>query len=174
MSLGRILREAFQAPALGSIQSLLLTEAGLRPWPDVTLSALFTRHPGPTLAFRVEHKGRVLVYCPDNEPEDSEDTQTDFPEKLSRFVRGADLLIHDARWLDEDYDRHRGEGHACPHLALELAKNEGVRRLVLFHLDSSYGASDLELLGGTLRRRLREEFSSLELDVAAAGMSIGV
>lgn len=136
-------------------------------WPDVTVSTLFTRHPGSTLAYRIEYRGRCVVYCPDGELESEDDVQTDYNEKLAAFVRAADLLIHDARFMDADLVSRRGLGHSAPALAAGLAARAGVRKLALFHMDESYGP---EVLSAALRR-LRE---SLRQDYSTMGVELGI
>jgi CheY-like chemotaxis protein/ribonuclease BN (tRNA processing enzyme) len=171
-----------------------LCEGPFQLWPDVTLTALLANHPGATMAFRLDHRGRSLVYCPGNELEDPDDVQTDFNEKLARFARGADVLLHDARYSDEDFVQRptleradpalpgdlagaaapdqpgrRFQGHSCPSLAADLALKAGVRRLVLFQLDESYGTAEVERIVRSCRNRLKESRSTLQLDVAEAG-----
>ena len=102
---GFIFVKSLPGASAAQAQFYQLCEGPFQLWPDVTLSALLTNHPGATMAFRIDHRGRSLVYCPDNELEDPEDVQTDFNEKLARFARGADILIHDSRFSDEDFSR---------------------------------------------------------------------
>ncbi|MFA6318303.1 MAG: response regulator, partial [Elusimicrobiota bacterium] len=71
-----------------------LGESRHRIRPDVVLTGLWTMHPGSALAYRIEHEGRSLVYCPDNELEPSDGPRSFFSEKFSIFVRNADILIH--------------------------------------------------------------------------------
>ncbi|MFC1680101.1 MBL fold metallo-hydrolase, partial [Elusimicrobiota bacterium] len=57
---------------------------------------------------------------------------------LVDFCKGAGLLIHNARYTDEDYPEFRGRGHSSPGPVLDLALRAGVRSLILYHLDPSY------------------------------------
>lgn len=172
-TLQRLARETL-TPAAARTRVVALTEARFQLWPDVALSALLTRHPDATLAFRVEHNGHALVYCPANEPEVDEETPTDYPEKLGRFVCGADLLIHDARFSDEDYAANKDKGHACPRTAIEASAPEGVRRLALFHLDARYTPQDVARIHEAAKAKLQASFSSMALDLAASGMTLPV
>jgi ribonuclease BN (tRNA processing enzyme) len=175
MPLSQVVAAAFQAnPITPPPQLFVVTESRFPVWPDVFVSAIYVRHPGSTLAYRIEHQDRRLVYCPDNEIEPEGKTRTDSYEKLARFVQGADLLIHDTRYRDEDYPQHLGEGHSCPRLALNLAVKEGVRRLLLFHLDPAYSDVRLQELAMSCREKMRKEFASLEVGIALPGVSLGV
>lgn len=130
---------------------------------DLKVSTLYTRHPGATLAYRIEHAGRAFVYAPDNEIEAETEDQiaTDFNEKFRRFIRGATVLVHDARWLDEDYAAHAGQGHGCPERIVDMAEREGVRQLVLFHADAGYEPARLALAAVGIRERLKADSASL-------------
>jgi CheY-like chemotaxis protein len=160
-----------------------LSEGPFQLWPDVALSALLANHPGATMAFRLDHGGRSLVYCPNNELEGPDDVQTDFNEKLARFARGADVLLHDARYSDEDFsgqgaavepDGKQHQGHSSPALAADLALKAGVQRLVLFQLDARYGPAEVARILRAGRDRLKANRSTLRLDVAEAGQILEV
>jgi ribonuclease BN (tRNA processing enzyme) len=77
--------------------------------------------------------------------------------RLIEFTRGADALIHDAQYSEEDYngsDSKRGFGHSTPQMAAHIARRAGVGRLVLFHHDPHYGDEAVM----ELQRRGREGF----------------
>jgi len=196
---GSIFARCLPGTSAQQAQFYQLCEGPFQLWPDVTLSALLANHPGATMALRLDHRGRSLVYCPDNELEDPDGVQTDFNEKLTRFARGADVLLHDARYSDEDYAQRPGpqqadpalpadltapggetqpdrsyQGHSCPSLAADLARKAGVRRLVLFQLDGRYGPAEVERIVRAGRDRLKESHSTLRLDAAEAGQVLEV
>lgn len=81
-----------------------------------------------TTAFRIAADGKVVVFLSDVEYPESGPT----PEALA-LARGADLLIHDAMYSDEEYQVRRGWGHSSLSAAIEVAERAGVRQLALFH-----------------------------------------
>jgi len=117
------------------------------------------------------------VYCPDNEIEtvSEERIATDFAEKLSLFVRSADVLIHDAAYTQSQTPPDAGRrGHSSCEAAVDLARREGVRRLLLFHSSPGFPApAQAGVLDG-IRRKLKEDGSSLVVECAAPGMRIAV
>jgi ribonuclease Z len=57
---------------------------------------------------------------------------------MIRLAKGADLLVHEATLMDELADRARRDGHSTPSQAARIAKQAGVRRLILTHVSARY------------------------------------
>jgi CheY-like chemotaxis protein len=105
----------------------------------VRLRTLYTMHPGPCLAYRIESHGLRIAFIPDNEIGPDWETQiTDYGEKLISFAKGVDLLVHDGRYLGADYANFAGQGHSPAKAALRLALRARARRLLLYHVDARY------------------------------------
>ena len=51
---------------------------------------------------------------------------------------GVDLLIHDAQYTDEEYERYLGWGHSTYRYAFEFAAQVGAKQIVPFHHDPSH------------------------------------
>lgn len=100
------------------------------------LARVDANHPGGASGYRIENNGRSLVYLTDNEldpPYEKRSTVDD----LARFCRGADVLIHDAQYTDQDMPNMHGWGHSLVSQACNLAGAAGVKHLILFHHDPS-------------------------------------
>ena len=118
-------------------------------------------HPNPTVGYRIEEQGRTAVYLPDHEPAlGLADGQWLGPEWTSGYdlAAGADLLIHDAQYTDEEYACCVGWGHSTYRHALEFAARVGAREVVLFHHDPSHDDEMLERLLDDAVRRFRPAF----------------
>jgi phosphoribosyl 1,2-cyclic phosphodiesterase len=89
-------------------------------------------HPGGASGFRVEEEGKSVVYMTDNELPEEQDLDW---HRFVRYCQGADLLIHDAQYTDDELAAHRGWGHSSISQAVRLALDAGVKRLALFHHD---------------------------------------
>ncbi len=106
-------------------------------------------HPNPTVGYRIQSEGKVLAYLPDHEPALSLDAgRWREPEWTSGYdlAAGADLLIHDAQYTDEEYESRVGWGHSTPRHALEFAAHVGARKLVFVHHDPSHDDATLDRL----------------------------
>jgi len=114
----------------------------------VRIRALRMRHPSFTVGYRIEADGAVICYVPDNELGGGRyavDGTGDWPGRFRAFLEGADLLLHDAMFTNEEYRNREGWGHSTFEQSLELALDTGVKHLVFFH--HSPDRTDLALDG---------------------------
>lgn len=105
--------------------------------PKVVVSAKHSdAHPKVgVLLYRVTCGRRSVVYSTDVE------AARGGYEDVVEFARGADVLIHDAQYTDEEYFgkvNKAGWGHSTVRQAVETAKDAGVGQLVLYHHDPEH------------------------------------
>jgi ribonuclease BN (tRNA processing enzyme) len=82
---------------------------------------------------------------------------------MESFFRGADLLIHDGQFTEEEYRAGRaGWGHSSIEQAIRAAEAAGCRRLALIHHDPMRTDADLD--------RLCERYSGVR---PASGLVVG-
>jgi phosphoribosyl 1,2-cyclic phosphodiesterase len=114
-------------------------------------------HPNPTVGYRIEEQGRVVAYLPDHEPVLCVRGHWLEPEWTSGYdlAAGADLLIHDAQYTDEEYAHCVGWGHSTYRHAFEFAARVGAKEIVLFHHDPSHDDDMLDRLLADAVRRFR-------------------
>jgi phosphoribosyl 1,2-cyclic phosphodiesterase len=120
--------------------------------PGVSVTAGLVCHPGATVGFRLTDAEGTMAYVPDHEPALGCAVFPTEPRWTSGFdlVVGADLLIHDAQYADDEYAGHVGWGHSAIGHAVALADEAGVSRLVAFHHDPAYDDATLDRLYSAL------------------------
>jgi phosphoribosyl 1,2-cyclic phosphodiesterase len=150
--LGRYLSPPLFPVRLRDLPSVSLHDAPRVPTeigPFIVDAALVI-HPGPTLGYRIAAGDTVLAYIPDHEPALGARRFPGSPRWTSGFAlaAGADLLIHDAQYLEAEYARRVGWGHSTLAHAVDLARIAGSRRIVPFHHDPAHSDDVLDELFG--------------------------
>lgn len=120
----------------------------------VRISCGLVCHPGPTVGYRIEERGKALVYLPDHEPALGARNFPLAPAWTSGFelAKDADLLIHDSQYTDTEYEERPGWGHSSLTQAIQFASLTRARRLVTFHHDPSHSDEFLDELMAAARR----------------------
>jgi phosphoribosyl 1,2-cyclic phosphodiesterase len=154
-----------------------------------TLSTQFLYHPAFALGFRLTVGGRSIVYMTDNEPFDREIARTaknvdrnivdlymqqkgDPNQRVFDFVRGADVLIHDATYTPEEYVQHVGWGHSDYLFALKVASEAGVGTLVLFHHEQTRTDDRIDEIVATCRKEIALRGYRFDCIAAAEGLEL--
>ena len=99
---------------------------------DVRVISYKHNHPGGAYTYRIESRGKVLVFCTDIEHGDRID------QNVVALSREADLLIHEAQYTPEELRHRKGWGHSSWGQAIEVAEQAGVKRLALTHHDPDH------------------------------------
>ena len=94
---------------------------------DVEIETTEGNHPNRTLVFRLNYHGRSIVYATDYEVDEPSFS------KLVDFAEGADLLLFDAQFSEEELPEKCGFGHSTAEKGLELMQRSGAKRLLLIH-----------------------------------------
>jgi ribonuclease BN (tRNA processing enzyme) len=138
----------------------------------IAITADLVSHPGATLGFRLEEGGKTLTYIPDHEPALG---SNDFPNDQEwtsgyHLAQGADVLIHDSQYTDEEYRERVGWGHSSYTHLLAFAAMTGVRRLMTFHHDPAHSDSTLD----ETHERLKESARGFEVVPGTHGAVIDI
>ena len=114
---------------------------------SAVIEARTVEHRGPTLGYRIEDDGRVLAYLPDHEPYLTA-ALDDRPEWISGWglAAGADLLLHDSQYTEEEYSQRLGWGHSSVDQAAAFARAASVGQLAMFHHDPMRSDRELDAL----------------------------
>lgn len=156
------------------------------PEEPVTIGNLSVRaapvtHQGPTVGYRIEENGRSIVYLPDHEPGLGFDLSDRSADWVSGYylAHGADVLLHDAQYSDDEYPRHVGWGHSGIGDVVAFARKAAVGHLILFHHDPYHHDDELESLVAVARKlwgpeesKVMAAWEGMTIDLGAGGVSI--
>ena len=94
---------------------------------EIAIEGIPGSHPGGCVLLKLSWRGRSIVYATDYEWEE---------ESFARLVelsRGADLLLYDGQFTEEELSACKGFGHSTPEKGMELLERSGARRLLIVH-----------------------------------------
>ena len=107
--------------------------------PDQVEIRLYKGYAHPKLGiliYKVSWQDHSVVFASDTEGYTGDDA------RLIDFARGADSLILDAQYTEEEYTSgllpKQGYGHSTPQMAARVARAAGVKQLILFHHDPQH------------------------------------
>jgi ribonuclease BN (tRNA processing enzyme) len=134
----------------------------------ITVTVRSIPHRGHTLGFRIEAGGRTVTYLPDHQA--PVDRRTIDPGVLE-LCDGADLLIHDAQYTDDEFVTMSDWGHSTVAYAVHVATEAGARRLSLFHHDPSHTDKEIDRMLSRARR-LAAQYRLDDVTAASEGWTI--
>jgi diguanylate cyclase (GGDEF)-like protein len=144
---------------------------------DVLVETQYLNHTAPTIAYRMSSGGATVAYVTDHEPFWSTPGRVSphpGDERHIAFMRGADLVIHDAQFTEEEYRGKIGWGHSPFGYAVDVALAAGVRRLVLFHHDPTHDDAMVERMESEARARVAARGQALDVIAAREGLELQV
>lgn len=105
----------------------------------IRVNTMLTNHFGKNLAYKIESDSKVLCYLGDLEHTKK------LGSVLINFVEGADLIIYDAKYTDQEYFDSKSErGHSTWQEGVKLAQAAGADKLILFHHSPLRSDKELE------------------------------
>jgi len=151
--------------------------------------SMYVNHPGFAVGYRLEYKGKSLVYISDNEPFDREVASHmsnfekvvqdkflafmgDPNQRVFDFARNADILIHDCTYTPEEYVDKVGWGHSHYLFTLKVAAEANVRHLVLFHHDPNRSDEEVDDIVLKCRKEIKTKNFTFECTAAREGLEL--
>ena len=142
----------------------------------VGLAVLRANHPGMTFAYALSCDNRKIVYMTDNEllPRSREGlSHISFNRDAFRlFIKGADLLIHDAQYSDREYQAKKGWGHSSWKEAVRLGVESEVKHLILFHHDPDHADRVIDTQVLQCREIIRKSAAPMQCSAAQEGKTV--
>lgn len=114
-------------------------------------------HPNGATGYRIDYRGKSICYITDTEHREGQIDNT-----IVELCRGADVMIYDSSYTDQEYPRYRGWGHSTWQEGVRVANAAGVGTLAIFHHDPSH---DDAFMDGVAR-----EAALVRPGIAASGL----
>ena len=153
----------------------------------VDIQAAFVNHPGVCAGYRIFTSGGSVAFVPDHEPyefflhsargnqmtsEQMKKTAAADRAELVQFLHGSEILILDAQYTDDEYQRHIGWGHSSVSSAVALALDAEVDKLLLFHHDPGHDDQVVDKMVESARALVAKSGKLLEVKAAQEGAEI--
>ena len=113
---------------------------------DWEIERVQLNHPGGCFGgkFRHTHSVRSIVYASDHEH------GTKQHNNLTDFSQGADLLIYDSSYSEENYPKYIGWGHSTWQCGVDTANQANVKRVAITHHDVDRSDAEAQAIAGQL------------------------
>lgn len=151
---------------------------------DVKVTSFGQKHPGGSMGFRVDHGEKSVVFATDSELDQVITDQTmikrkpealrELPSDLVEAISGADLLIADAQYTDQEYATKVGWGHPRATTVVDFAVQGQVRQLALTHHDPMHSDRDVDLMVLECQERAESHGAELEVFGAREGVTLKI
>ena len=127
-------RPLFPVPLRTMGGTLRFTEVGCRDdfmvGTGIRIRTAPLNHPDGATGYRIEYEGKSIVYITDTEHIPGKPDQN-----ILDLIDGAELVIYDSTYTDEEYAQRVGWGHSTWTEGVRLCRQAKVRKLALFHHD---------------------------------------
>jgi phosphoribosyl 1,2-cyclic phosphodiesterase len=121
----------------------------LRPAAGITLKTAPLNHPDGATGYRIEYAGKSLCYLTDTEHVPGQPDRN-----ILGLIAGADLVIYDCMYTDEEYPRYATWGHSTWQEGVRLCREAGAKRLVVFHHDPEHDDDTLDGIAREVEKAL--------------------
>ena len=134
----------------------------------VTIRTIGLNHPGGAIGYRFEYRGRSFCHITDTEHVPG---QPD--EAILALIAGADAVVYDSAYCDEEFTGYRGFGHSTWQEGVRLCNTAGAGQLLAFHHQPEKNDAALEAIDVAMRKARPESRMARETMVIAPGKRMG-
>lgn len=117
------------------------------PFADVNIRTTKLNHPNGAIGYRIEYKGKSVCVVTDTEHKPGEPDQA-----ILNLIEGADLVIYDSTYTDDEFPSKVGWGHSTWQEGIRLCRSAKVKRLAIFHHDPDHDDQFMEALEDSARQ----------------------
>ncbi|QNT69231.1 MBL fold metallo-hydrolase [Defluviicoccus vanus] len=118
-------------------------------------------HPNGATGYRIEYGGASACYVTDTEHVPGQPDQS-----ILGLIEGADLVIYDSSYTDDEFPRRVGWGHSTWQEGVRLCRQANVKRLAIFHHEPDHEDDRMDAIAREAKREWAGTF------VASEGMVV--
>jgi phosphoribosyl 1,2-cyclic phosphodiesterase len=137
---------------------------------SVAITPIPISHPDKGSGYKFTEDGNSFVFLTDNELGFIHPGGLPYKDYME-FSTGADLLIHDAEYLPEEYPSKIEWGHSVYTETLNLAIEAGVKQFGLFHLNQERTDQQVDEMVESCRQIIAERGHNLECFAVGCDMT---
>lgn len=131
----------------------------------ITIDFHTTQHPGLTHCFKIKTPHQTIGYITDNEMlfgfhghlSEIEEKLFEPYESLIHFMKGCDLLVHEAQYTPDEYLHKVGWGHSSARNAVAFIERTRPKEWLVTHHDPQHSDEDLRKLSEYTKKLLQEQ-----------------
>lgn len=120
----------------------------LEPLSGVSVRTTALNHPNRATGYRVEFNGKSICYITD-----TEHVADEMDENVLGLIKGADIVIYDSMYTDEEFPGRIGWGHSTWEEGMRLCESAGVKQYVVFHHDPDHDDDFMDAIAEKVARR---------------------
>jgi len=139
----------------------------------VNIAPIPLSHPNQGIGYKLSENGKNFVFLTDNELGYQHPGGLAYEDYVA-FSYQADVLIHDAEYMEEDYRMTRSWGHSVYTQALQLAIDARVEKFGLFHHNQERSDTAVDDIVADCRRIVKKQKASLECFAVHQDMEISI
>ena len=129
----------------------------LQPTDGVSMHTALLNHPNGAVGYRIECGGRSICYLTDHEHPEGGNTK-----ELVEFAGGADIVIYDATYTDDEYPNHVGWGHSTWQEGARLCDAADAGTYVVFHHDPGHDDNFMDDIARSVEQTRRNSVVARE------------
>lgn len=175
--LGSVMQPPFFPVTLDDVHAELVFDDECTPqfeFGSLYCESIPLSHPNNGYGFRITEGTKSVAFFPDNEFTYAHPGGKTFDD-YATFVHGVDVLIHDAEYLPDEYQRFsRGFGHSVYSDTVRLGVAAEVKSLVLWHLNQDRSDDGVNALASLAEQEAEEAGRKGLCTMARTGLVIEI
>ncbi len=138
---------------------------------DITPIAI--SHPNRGFGYKFHKENLSFVFLTDNELAYKHEGGESF-KTYRDFCQGADLLLHDAEFIQEEYEKTKSWGHSTVSDVMKLGMEAEVDRLGFIHHNQERTDGELDRIVKRCRKRIEKKDLDMDCFAVGQGSEIGL